>query len=165
MGLGTVLGNALSGMRVTQTGLDVVSQNVSNAGSIGYVARQVSNVERVENGSVAGARTAQVQRVLDRLVQRQLWNESAGSGYTDTRAQSLQAVDQLFGRPMARARSTRCSTASPRRSSSSRANPRTMPRAALCLMRRTSLPRGSTGSRKVSRICAARPRPPSTARW
>ncbi len=99
MGLGTVLGNALSGMRVTQTGLDVVSQNVSNAGSIGYVARQVSNVERVENGSVAGARTAQVQRVLDRLVQRQLWNESAGSGYTDTRAQSLQAVDQLFGPP------------------------------------------------------------------
>jgi flagellar hook-associated protein 1 len=99
MGLGSVLGNALSGMRVTQSGLDVVSQNVSNAGSVGYVARQSTNVERVANGAGAGARTAQVQRLLDRLVQRQLWNESAGAGYTGTRSQSLQAVDQLYGPP------------------------------------------------------------------
>jgi flagellar hook-associated protein 1 FlgK len=99
MGLGSVLGNALSGMRVTQAGLDVVSQNVSNAGSVGYVARQTTNVERVESGTVAGARTAQVQRLLDRLVQRQLWNESAGAGYTGARAQTLQAVDQLYGPP------------------------------------------------------------------
>jgi flagellar hook-associated protein 1 FlgK len=99
MGLGSVLGNALSGMRVTQAGLDVVSQNVSNAGSIGYVARQTSNIERVEDGFVSGARTAQVQRLLDRLVQRQLWTESAGAGYTSTRAQTLQSVDQLYGPP------------------------------------------------------------------
>ncbi|MGL4729911.1 MAG: flagellar hook-associated protein FlgK [Bosea sp. (in: a-proteobacteria)] len=99
MGLGSVLGNALSGMRVTQAGLDVVSQNVSNAGSIGYVARQTTNVERVENSSAGGARTAQVQRLLDRLVQRQLWSESSGAGYTGARAQTLQAVDQLYGAP------------------------------------------------------------------
>ncbi len=99
MGLSSVLGNALTGMRVTQSGLDVVSQNISNSGSVGYVARKVANVERVDGDNSAGARTAQVQRLLDRLVQRQLWTESGGSGYTSQRASTLTSVDALYGPP------------------------------------------------------------------
>lgn len=99
MGLSSVLGNALTGMQVTQAGLDVVSKNISNAGSIGYVARQTANVERVNGGTSAGARTEQVQRLLDRLVQKQMWTETSGSGYTGTRASALQGMDQLYGPP------------------------------------------------------------------
>ena len=99
MGLGSVMGNALNGLHVTQSGLEVVSQNISNSGSVGYIARQSTSVERANGSNSVGARSAQVQRLLDRLVQRQSWNETAGAGYTATRASTLTAVDRLYGPP------------------------------------------------------------------
>lgn len=99
MGLNGVMTNALSGMRVTQSGLEVVSQNISNADSIGYIRRR-SNVVEQPLGDTAGfARVSGVQRMLDKVVQRQLWNETAGAGYTSTRADMLGALDQVYGAP------------------------------------------------------------------
>ncbi len=99
MGLGSVMTNALSGLRVTQSGLDVVSQNISNADSAGYIRRR-SNVSEQPIGDQAGfARVAGVQRMLDKVVQKQLWNETSGSGYTATKANMLGALDQVYGPP------------------------------------------------------------------
>ncbi len=99
MGLGNVLGSALSGLRTTQAGLDVVSRNVANSDSVGYVRRTVHSVEEEAGGLVTGARNGSVQRMLDKIVQRQLWQESSGAAYTSTRADTLSAVDRMFGAP------------------------------------------------------------------
>ena len=99
MGLTNVMSNALSGMRVTQSGLDVVSQNISNADAIGYVRRRVNVVEQVAGGDSAGARINGIDRMLDRVIQRQLWTETAGAGYTKARAGQLSALDQIYGPP------------------------------------------------------------------
>lgn len=98
MGLGSALDVAISGLRGTQTGLGVVSQNVANAGTAGYVRRTVSNIDTT-NGRTTGVANPQVQRLLDRIVQHQLWQETAGAGYTATRADAFKALDQLYGAP------------------------------------------------------------------
>lgn len=99
MGLNGVMSNALSGMRVTQSGLDVVSQNISNADSVGYVRRRANVVETPLGDTAGFARVSGIQRMLDKVVQRQLWNETAGAGYTSTRADMLGALDQVYGAP------------------------------------------------------------------
>jgi flagellar hook-associated protein 1 FlgK len=99
MALGGVLTRALSGMRTTQAGLDVVSQNVSNADSIGYVRRSANIVEQSYGSRAGTARAASIERILDGVVQRQLWNERSGAGFTSARSDYAQALDQLYGAP------------------------------------------------------------------
>lgn len=98
MGLSTALGTATSGLRATQIGLGVVSENVANAGTAGYVRRSVSNVDTT-NGSSIGITNPNVQRLLDKIVQSQLWQETSGAAYTSTRASTFAALDQLYGAP------------------------------------------------------------------
>lgn len=99
MGLNGVMTNALSGMRVTQAGLEVVSQNISNADSTGYIRRRAVIVEQPLGDTSGFARATGVQRMLDRVVQRQLWNETSGAGYTAARTDILDALDQAFAPP------------------------------------------------------------------
>lgn len=98
MGLSTSLGTAINGLNATQIGIGVVSQNVANAGTAGYVRRTVSSSDTL-SGSTIGVNNTQVQRLLDTIVQSQLWQESAGAGYTSTRASALSNLDQLYGAP------------------------------------------------------------------
>ena len=98
MGLSTSLGTAISGLNATQVGIGVVSQNVANAGTAGYVRRAVSTSDSL-SGQTIGVQNTQVQRLLDTIVQSQLWQESAGAGYTSTRASALGNLDQLYGAP------------------------------------------------------------------
>lgn len=98
MGLGTALDTAISGLRGTQAGIGIVSQNVANAGTAGYVRRGVSNVDSV-TGRTVGVNNPQVQRLLDRIVQHQLWQETSGAAYTATRAEAFAGLDQLYGAP------------------------------------------------------------------
>ena len=95
MGLSTSLNTAIAGLNATQVGIGVVSQNVSNAGTTGYVRRTVSTSDSLSGHTVG----TQVQRLLDKIVQHQLWQESAGAAYTSTRADMLSSVDKLYGAP------------------------------------------------------------------
>ena len=45
MGLSVTLSNALSGMRIGQSALDVLSHNVANAGTPGYHRRSISVID------------------------------------------------------------------------------------------------------------------------
>ncbi|SEG12603.1 flagellar hook-associated protein FlgK [Bosea lathyri] len=98
MGLSTSLNTAISGLNATQIGIGVVSQNVSNAGTTGYVRRTVSTADSL-SGLTVGTQSTQVQRLLDKIVQHQLWQESSGAAYTSTRANSLSNLDKLYGAP------------------------------------------------------------------
>lgn len=98
MGLSTALGTSISGLNSAQIGIGVVSQNVANAGTPGYVRRNVSSVDSISGGTV-GVSNPNVQRLLDRIVQHQLLQESSGAAYTSTRAQVFANLDQLYGAP------------------------------------------------------------------
>lgn len=99
MTLMSALSNAVSGLRSTQAGIALVSQNVANADSAGYTKRRLQPVEQVAGDRSAGVRTGEVQRVLDRVVQRTLWQETSGAGYTGLRASMAGALERLYGPP------------------------------------------------------------------
>jgi flagellar hook-associated protein 1 len=99
MGLGTVLNNSISGLRVTQSAIDVVSQNIANADTPGYVRRSLSQIDDVSGDRTVGVRALGTQRMLDILVQRQARVELSGAGYTDVVSRFQSALDQLFGPP------------------------------------------------------------------
>ncbi|MGC8481850.1 MAG: flagellar basal body protein, partial [Acidimicrobiales bacterium] len=46
---------ALSGLNAAQTGIDTVSQNISNAGTPGYVREQVNQSALIDTSTGAGA--------------------------------------------------------------------------------------------------------------
>lgn len=98
MGLSTSLNTAIAGLNATQIGIGVVSSNVANAGTTGYVRRTVSTADSL-SGQTVGVQSSQVQRLLDKIVQHQLWQEASGAAYTSTRAGALSNLDKLYGAP------------------------------------------------------------------
>ncbi|MBN9451032.1 MAG: flagellar hook-associated protein FlgK [Bosea sp.] len=98
MGLSTSLNTAIGGLNAAQVGIGVVSQNVANAGTTGYVRRTVSTADSL-TGHTIGVQSTQVQRLLDKIVQHQLWQEASGAAYTSTRASALSNLDKLYGAP------------------------------------------------------------------
>nr|WP_047577975.1 flagellar hook-associated protein FlgK [Methylobacterium sp. ZNC0032] len=98
MGLSTSLSTAIGGLNAAQVGIGVVSQNVANAGTTGYVRRTVSTADSL-TGLTIGVQSTQVQRLLDKIVQHQLWQEASGAAYTSTRASALSNLDKLYGAP------------------------------------------------------------------
>ncbi len=99
MGLSSALANSLAGLRTTQTQIEIVSQNVSNANSAGYTKRRPTIVQQVTGDSTSGVRVASIDRTIDAVVQKQLRVESAGSAYTGVKADFYARIDQIFGVP------------------------------------------------------------------
>jgi len=99
MGLMSALNIAVSGLRTTQAGMGLVSQNIANADTAGYTRRRMSTIEVVSGGQASGVRAGNVQRMLDVIAQKQLFLENAGAGYTSMLSRYAVEVDRLFGQP------------------------------------------------------------------
>lgn len=88
---------ATAGLRVTQASIAVVSQNVANVGTAGYVKRTLSTVsDGIGNSSVA---SGTINRSLDEAAQSQLRLETSGASYTGTIADVRGQLDKLYGAP------------------------------------------------------------------
>lgn len=99
MGLTSSIETAFSGLRAAQAGMDIVSQNVANAGSVGYTRRVLNSEQLVAGGRTIGVDAAGATRALDTLVQRQLRLEQAGASYAATRSSAYAALNRMFDRP------------------------------------------------------------------
>lgn len=97
--LSSAMMSALSGLRSTQAGMEVVSNNVANAGSANYSRRVLLNSQQVIGNNTVGVRAGEVNRALDLIAQRQLWTETGGGAYTATRANYMSQLENVFGAP------------------------------------------------------------------
>ncbi len=88
----------MSGLRANQAALALVSSNVANAETPGYV-RKTSNQVQTAVGNGAGVETIGVNRVLDDYIQSQLRTETSGAAYTRTRANFLSNLQSVYGDP------------------------------------------------------------------
>jgi len=98
MGLSVTLSNALSGMRVGQAALDVLSHNVANAGTPGYHRRSVSVIDSLGVNSTY-AREGQLQRTFNQALQSHYTRAVSDSGFSSVQASYLDRVQVLFGKP------------------------------------------------------------------
>jgi flagellar hook-associated protein 1 FlgK len=98
MSLSATLSNALSGMRVGQNSLEVLSRNVSNSGTPGYHKQSLSVIDTVA-GSSSYARSGQVQRAFNKSLQVYYTNAVSDASYAGTRASTLDRLQSYLGMP------------------------------------------------------------------
>ncbi|MBY0382388.1 MAG: flagellar hook-associated protein FlgK [Xanthobacteraceae bacterium] len=98
MGLSQALSLALSGLHANQSALSLISSNVANAQTPGYVRKTTSLVETSSAGGT-GVSVAGVNRELDKYVQAQLWTETSGAGYASTKSNVLNSLQSVYGDP------------------------------------------------------------------
>ena len=99
MNLTTALGAATTGLDAIAKQLAVVSQNVANAGTPGYVRESVAVQDAGQSGVGIGVQTGQAARTLDQALQEQLLVSSAGVAGQGVRSAALATVDAASGTP------------------------------------------------------------------
>src|SRR4051812_12757317 len=100
MSLSSALSTAMAGLRANQAALSIVSSNVANAKTPGYVTQGVNQIEVAGGvGNGASVRINGVNRQLDQYIQAQLRTESAGGAYANQIASILSQLQSVYGTP------------------------------------------------------------------
>src|ERR1700734_953064 len=100
MSLTQALGTALAGLNATQAGLSVISGNIANSNTAGYVDQTSNQVEVAAGGnSGSSVDVIGINRNLNSLLQNQLWTETSGGSYADTVSQMYQQLQEMYGSP------------------------------------------------------------------
>jgi flagellar hook-associated protein 1 FlgK len=99
MGLSSALATAMSGLRANQASLSIISSNVANAQTPGYVNQNTNQIE-VSSGTFGDSvQTTGVNRQLDLFVQSQLRTETSGGAYADQMSNILSQLQSVYGTP------------------------------------------------------------------
>src|SRR5438445_3730243 len=99
MGLSQALSTAMSGLRATQASLALVSSNVANAETPGYVKKTVNQVAGTTGEFGSSVLIDGVNRQLDQYLQTQLRTETSGASYADVRSTYLANLQNVYGNP------------------------------------------------------------------
>ncbi|MDE2379608.1 flagellar hook-associated protein FlgK [Bradyrhizobium sp.] len=99
MGLSSALASAMSGLRANQAAMSIVSSNVANSQTPGYVSQTPNQIEVTTGSFGSTAMTTGVSRELDSYVLGQLRTETGGGGYADQMANILKQLQNVYGNP------------------------------------------------------------------
>jgi flagellar hook-associated protein 1 FlgK len=99
MSLSSSLATAMTALRANQAALSIVSSNVGNAQTPGYVSRSVNQVAEPTGDVGASVRVTGVNRSLDQFVQSQLRSETSGGAYAGQMASVLTQLQSAYGTP------------------------------------------------------------------
>src|ERR1700722_1119728 len=99
MGLSSALAIAMSGLRANQAALSIVSGNVANAQTPGYVVQTPNQIEVATGATGTSVDVTGVSRQLDQYVQSQLRTETSGSGFADQMSNILGQLQSVYGTP------------------------------------------------------------------
>src|ERR1700712_157354 len=99
MSLSSALSTAMSGLRANQAALAIVSSNISNSQTPGYVTQGINQVEMPTGDNGSSVRVTGVNRQLDQFVQTQLWTETSGGAYADQMSNILTQLQGVYGTP------------------------------------------------------------------
>jgi flagellar hook-associated protein 1 FlgK len=99
MGLSSALATAMSGLRANQAALSIISSNVSNAQTPGYVTQNPNQIEVASGDFGSTVTTTGVNRQLDLFVQNQLRTETGGGAYATQTSNILNQLQSVYGTP------------------------------------------------------------------
>lgn len=98
MGISVTLNNALSGMKIGQNALDVLSGNVANAGTPGYHRRSISVIDSLGVNS-SYARQGSLTRAFNQSLQQHYTRAISDSAFASVRSSFIDRLQTLFGLP------------------------------------------------------------------
>ncbi len=99
MSLNAIMNTASSGLATAQTQLRVVSDNVSNVNTPGYVRKIAEQRSLTSQGMGAGVEVARIRLATDRFLQAASLNAGAESARMGVRHELYDRIQSLFGDP------------------------------------------------------------------
>lgn len=99
MSISSIFGNALTGLQASQSALKVVSQNVANANTPGYVRAEVRLTPQVVAGTGIGVTVEAVTRAADRFLAAAERTARATQGALTARSDLMDRAQAVFGDP------------------------------------------------------------------
>src|SRR5262249_4154196 len=101
MSFSLALAPAIAGFDTNQAGPSIVSSNIANAQTPGYVSRTLNQIQVAGSSADAGAsvRTTGVNRQLDLYLQTQLRTETSAGAYADQLSNVLAQLQSVYGTP------------------------------------------------------------------
>ena len=99
MSLNAIMSTANSGMQAAQTGLRVVSDNIANVNTAGYVRKTISQSNLISNGMGVGVNIDAIKRATDRFLQSASLNAVSDSSRATALAEAMNTAQNLFGDP------------------------------------------------------------------
>jgi flagellar hook-associated protein 1 len=99
MGLSSALATAMSGLSANQAALSIISSNVANAQTPGYVTQSPNQIEVASGTYGSTVETTGVNRQLDLFVQNQLRTETSGGSYATQISNILGQLQSVYGTP------------------------------------------------------------------
>lgn len=99
MSISQAIQSALSGLNATQTQAAIVSRNISNAQTEGYVRKDVELGSLVVGGSGAGVSVLSISRTVDEFLIRDVRTAASRVGYQETLSAALSLYTDLVGQP------------------------------------------------------------------
>lgn len=100
MGLSS-LDAALSGLRVSQQQISVISNNVSNVNTTGFTRKTMGQQAQTINGVTVGVLGNTITRNVDLNLERDLWTQVSAVGALDVKSSYLSRIEQFHGAPEA----------------------------------------------------------------
>ncbi len=91
------LGIALSGLRVAQRGIDVVSSNITNASTTGYTRKILPTETQLADGQGIGVRYGEIQRYVDQSILRDYRVQLSSQNYYKAKEGFLARALDLHG--------------------------------------------------------------------
>ena len=99
MSLNAIMNTATTGLTTAQTQLRVVSDNVSNVNTPGYVRKIADQVSLTSQGMGAGVEVARIRLATDRFLQAASLNAGAEAARQGVRFELYDRIQSLFGDP------------------------------------------------------------------
>lgn len=98
MGL-SALDSALSGLRVAQQQMNVLSNNISNVNTEGYTRKILPQEALTADAVTIGVKAGTVMRSVDLQLERDFWTQISSTNFYDLQAQYLQNIQEFHGPP------------------------------------------------------------------
>ena len=98
MGMSTTLSNALSGLSVTQSSLDVLSRNVANSGTTGYHRQSVNVLDNTGTSSTYSV-SSTISRAFSQSLQNYYTDETSDSAASSVKSTYLDQLQSYLGKP------------------------------------------------------------------
>lgn len=102
MSINAILNTATSGLKTAQTGLRVVSDNVANVNTKGYVRKVMDQRSMTYGGVGQGVDVARIRLAADRFLQAAGLTAGSAAAGAKVSAEFLDAAQALFGDPTGR---------------------------------------------------------------
>lgn len=91
------LNSALSGLKIAQSSINVLSSNIANVNTVGYSKKTLQQSTQVVNGAGIGVLAQEIERAVDKFLRREVLDQIGVASGLQTRAQYLQQIQEFHG--------------------------------------------------------------------